>query len=317
MCLGSLFCICIFSYSSQHHLFKKLSLFHCNIFASLSEMSWPCFSSIQFSHSVMSDSLWPRGLQHATPPCPSAMPEVHPNSCPLCQWCHPTIYPLSSPSPPALNLSQHWVFSNESASGGQSIGVSALTSGPLQWTPMFRGSISCHSILFFFGPVSTILNCFRCSVAKSYLTLLPHGLQHTMLSCHSPSPEVSSNSCPLNWWCHPTTSSSVTHFSSQSQSFPAMVYFPMSQLFILGGQIIGALASASVLPINIQGWFPFRLTGLIFLHSKGLSRALSINFLIFSLLYLDGPTLTSIHDHWKNYSFDCTDLSWQSDAFAF
>ena len=85
---------------------------------------------LQFSRPVMSDSLWPYGLQHARPPCPSPTPGVYLNPCPLSQWCHPTISPLSSPSLPTFNLSQHqglfkWV---SSTSGGQSIGVSASTS---------------------------------------------------------------------------------------------------------------------------------------------------------------------------------------------
>ena len=83
------------------------------------------------------------------------------------------------------------------------------------------------------------------------------------LPCPSPSPGVSSNSCPLSQWCHPTISSSVALFSSCPQSFPASGSFPVSQLFTSGGQIIGA--SASVLPVNIQDWFPFGSTGLILL----------------------------------------------------
>ena len=80
------------------------------------------------------------------------------------------------------------------------------------------------------------------------------------VSCPSPSPRVCRSSCPLNWWCHPTISSSVTLFSSCLQSFPASGSSPMSQLLASGGQSIGALTS--VLPMNIQGWFPLRLTGL-------------------------------------------------------
>ena len=82
---------------------------------------------------------------------------------------------------------------------------------------------------------------------------------------------VYSNSCPLNQWCHPTISSSVVPFSLTS-IFPSIRVFPMSQLFASGGQRIGTSASASVLPMNIQGWFPLGLTCLISLQSKGLSR---------------------------------------------
>ena len=90
-----------------------------------------------------------------------------------------------------------------------------------------------------------------------------HGLQHTRLPCPSPSPRVWSDSCPLSWWCHPTISSSVIPFSSCLQSFPASGSFPVSQLFASGGQSTGVSASASVLPVNIQGWFPLGLTGSI------------------------------------------------------
>ena len=86
-----------------------------------------------------------------------------------------------------------------------------------------------------------------------------HGLQHTRFPCASPSPGACSNSCPLSQWCHSTIVSSVTLFSSCSQSFPASGSFPVNQLFTSSDQIIGASASASVLPMNIQGWFPLRL----------------------------------------------------------
>ena len=87
-----------------------------------------------------------------------------------------------------------------------------------------------------------------------------------------PTPGVYSNSCPLSQWCHPTISSSVVPFSSYLQSFPASGSFPVSQFFASGGQSTGVSASTSVLPMNIQSWFPLRLTGLISLQSKGLSR---------------------------------------------
>ena len=90
-----------------------------------------------------------------------------------------------------------------------------------------------------------------------------HGLKHTRLPCPSPSPGLCSNLCPLSRWCHSTISSSVTPFSSCLQSSPASGAFPMSQFFKSGGQSIGVSASASVLPINIQSWFPLGSTGLI------------------------------------------------------
>ena len=112
---------------------------------------------------------------------------------------------------------------------------------------------------------------FSCSVMSD--SVQPHGLQHTRLPCSSPSRGVRSNSCPLSWWCHPTISSSVVPFFSWLQSFPASGFFQMSQFFASGGQSIGA--SASVLPMNIQGWFPLGLTSWISLQSKGLSRVSS------------------------------------------
>ena len=104
-------------------------------------------------------------------------------------------------------------------------------------------------------------------------SLRPHGLQHARLPCPSPTPRAYSNSCPSSrQWCHPTISSSVIPFSTCLQSFLASGSFPVSQLFVSGGQRFGASALASVLPMNIQDWFPLGLTGLISLQSKGLSR---------------------------------------------
>ena len=103
-------------------------------------------------------------------------------------------------------------------------------------------------------------------------SLWPHGLQHTRLPCPSPTPEAYSNSCPSSQWCHPTISSSFVPFSSRLQSLPAPGSFQMSQFFTSGAQSTGVSASASVLPMNIQHWFPLGLTGWISLQSKGLSR---------------------------------------------
>ena len=125
--------------------------------------------------------------------------------------------------------------------------------------------------LFFCFNVITLL--FSCSAVLDSLGL--HGLQHARLPCPSPIPGACSNSCPLSWWCHPTISSSVVPFSFCLQSFPASGSFPMSQLFVLGGQSIEASALASVLPVNIQGWFPLGWTGLTSLLSRELSRVFS------------------------------------------
>ena len=114
-----------------------------------------------------------------------------------------------------------------------------------------------------------------CSVAQSSNSLWLLGLQHARLPCPSPFPGACSNSCPLSWGCHPTILSSVISFSSCLQSFSVSGSFPMSQLLASGGQSIGVSASASIFSVTIQGWFPLRLTGLISLWSKRLSRVFS------------------------------------------
>ena len=134
-----------------------------------------------------------------------------------------------------------------------------------------------------------------------------YGLQHAMLPCLPPSPGACSNSCPLSQWCHPTISSSVIPFSFCLQSFPASGSFQMSQHFTWGSQSFGPSASPSVLPMNTQDWFPLEWTGWISLHSKGLSRVFSnttVQKHQFFGIQLYSPTLTSIHDYWKNHSLD-------------
>ena len=116
-------------------------------------------------------------------------------------------------------------------------------------------------------------SCCCSSVIVLSDTLWPHRLQHARLPCPSLSPGAYSNSCPLSQWCHPTISSSVAPLSSCPQYFPASESVSMNQLFASGDQSIGA--SASVLPMHIQDWFPLGLTGLISLQSKGLSRVFS------------------------------------------
>ena len=151
-------------------------------------------------------------------------------------------------------------------------------------------------------------------------SLRPHGLQHIRLLCPSLSPGVCSNSCPSSWWCHPAISSSVVPFSCL-QSFPASGSSPVSQFFTSGGQSIGASCSASILLMNIQDWFPLWLTGLTpcsprdSQESSPTSQFKNINSSVLSFPYT--PTLTSIHDYWKNHSFDYMDLCHQSDIFAF
>ena len=141
-------------------------------------------------------------------------------------------------------------------------------------------------------------------------SLRAHEPQHARPPCPSPTPGVHPNPCPSSWWCHPTISSSVVLFSSCSQSFPTSGSFQMSQLFIWCGQSIGVSASKSVLSVNTQDWSPLEWTGWISLQSKGIyskessptPQFKSINSSVLSLLY--SPTLTSIHDHWKNHSLD-------------
>ena len=147
--------------------------------------------------------------------------------------------------------------------------------------------------------------CF--SVTKLCLTPIL-GLQHARLPCLLLSPRVCSNSCPLNQWCHPTISSSVAPFSSWPSSFLGSGSFPVSQLFTSGNQSVGASTTASILPMNLQGWFPLGLTGLISLQSKELSRVFSSTTIQKHRLFSAYPslyqTLTSIYDYWKNHSFD-------------
>ena len=151
--------------------------------------------------------------------------------------------------------------------------------------------------------------------------LQPHGLQHARFPCPSPTLGVYSNSCPSSRWCHPTISSSVISFSSHHQSFPASGSFPMSQFFVSGGQTIGASASASVLPMNIQDCFPLGLTGLIFLQFKGLSRVFSSTTVQKHLFFGAQPSLWS-NSHicsWlleKNITLTM-DLCWPCNDSAF
>ena len=149
-------------------------------------------------------------------------------------------------------------------------------------------------------------------------SLQPHGLQHTRFPCPSPTPRTCSNSCPLSQWYHPIIPSSVVPFSSCLQSFSASGSFSMSQFFTSGGQSTVVSVSASVLPMNIQDSFPLGLTDLISLQSKDsqesspTSQFKSISSLVLSFLY--SPNLTSIHDYWKNHSFDYMDLCQQSNV---
>ena len=163
----------------------------------------------------------------------------------------------------------------------------------------------CHLWLLFFFPVFSV-SSVQSSVSSH--SLWPHGLQHARPPSPLPTPGVYSNSCPLSRWCHPTISSSVIPFSSRLQSFPASRSFPMSQFFVSGSQSIG-VSSFSVSPSNeYSGLISFRMDCLDLLAVQGTLKESStpqfksINSLVLSFLY--SPTLTSIHDYWKNHSFD-------------
>ena len=150
-------------------------------------------------------------------------------------------------------------------------------------------------------------------------SLRSHELQHARPPCPSPTPRVYPNSCPPSLWCHLTVSSSVVPFSSCLRSFPTSGSFPISQFFTSGGQSIGVSASASVLPMNIQDWFPLGWTGWIFLQSKGLSRVFSSTTVWKHQFFGPQPSLWS-NSHictWKNHSFNYMDLCLQSGVSAF
>ena len=160
---------------------------------------------------------------------------------------------------------------------------------------------------------------FSCSVVSD--SWRPHEPRQARPPCPSPTPGVRSDSFPLSQWCHPTISSSAVPFFSCPQSFPASGTFQMSQLFASGGQSIGVSALTSVLPMNTQDWSPLEWTGWISLQSKSPQESSptpqfkSINSSV--LRFLHSPTLTSIHDSWKNCSFNYADLCRQSDVSAF
>ena len=139
-------------------------------------------------------------------------------------------------------------------------------------------------------------------------SLRPHGLQHSRPLCPSPTPGVYSNSCPLSQWCHPTISSSVIPFSSNLQSFP------VSQFFASGGQMYWSFSFSISPSSEHSALISFRMDWLDLLAVQG-TQFKSLNSSVLSFLYI--PTLTSIHDSWKTYTFYQTDLCWQSNVSAF
>ena len=219
---------------------------------------WIFLLSVQFSYTVLSNFLWLHGLKHVRLPCPSLTPRAYSNSCPLHQWCHPTI------SSSVVSFSSRLQSFPASSSSHQVAKVLEfqLQYQSFQW--IFRTN--------FLWSMSALSQLSRSVVSSS---LPSHGPQHARLPCPSLTPGICSNSYPLSQWCHPTISSSVVPFSSCLQSFSESGSFPMSRFFASGGQSTGVSASVSVLPMNIQGWFPPGLTGLISLLSKSLSRVFS------------------------------------------
>ena len=172
-----------------------------------------------------------------------------------------TLFALSFTCWWTFSLFLTWTLKNTAA---VSIGVQVYI-----WPPLL------NSLVVYLGvelPKHRIIQ-FSHSVMSD--SLWPHEVQHTRLPYPSRTPGAFSNLCPSSWWCHPTISSSVIPFCSCLQSFPASGSFPKSQFFTSGGQSIGVSASVSVLPMNIQGWFPLGLTGWISLQSKGFSRVFS------------------------------------------
>ena len=203
----------------------------------------------------MSDPLWPHGLQPTRLFCPWDSPRR------ILKW-------LPCPSAGALPDPGTELTSSALAGG-------FFTSEPPLWNPCLSNTEDKNYLrtMRIKRNRDWKLSQFSCSVVSN--SLRPHGLQHIRLPCPSPTARACWNSCPSSWWCHPTISSSVIPFSSCLESFSASGSFPMSPFFTLGSQSIGASASASVLPMNIQDWFPLGVTGLISLLSKGLSRVFS------------------------------------------
>ena len=231
--------------------------------------------SVQFSRSVMYDSLWPHGPQGSLSitnsqsllklmSIESVMPSNH------LILCRP-LFLLSQSFPASGSFPMSRFF----ASGHQSIAALASASVlpmniqdsfSLRWTAW---------ISLLFKRLSRVFSNQFSSVIRSCPTLYdPMSCSTPGLPVPTPTPRAYPNSCPLNRWCHPTISSSVIPFSSCPQSFPASGSFQMSQLFTSGGQSIGVSALTSDLPMNTQDW-SLGWTGWISLQSKGLSRVFS------------------------------------------
>ena len=235
--------------------------------------------------------------------------------------CHrflllPSIFPsirvFSNESALHIMWPKYWSFSISTSSE-----YSGLIFFRIDWFDLLAVQGTLKSLLQHHSSKASILQCsafftvqlqfISCSVESDSLWQ-PHGLQHARPPCPSPTPRACSNSCPLSWWCHPTSSPSVVP-SSCLQSFPASGSFLTSQFFASDGQSTGASASASVLPMNIQDWFPLGWTDLISLQSKGLSKVFSSTTIQNHHFFSAQPSLWSNHS-WllEKHRFDYTDL---------
>ena len=165
--------------------------------------------------------------------------------------------------------------------------------------PKDQTHVSCSAGRFFIiWATREVSNHYSVQFSRSVVSdsLWPHESQHVRPSCPSPTPGVHSDSRPSSQWCHSAISSSVVPFSSCPQSLPPSCSFPMGQLFTWGGQSTGVSALASFPPKKSQGWSPSDWLDLLAVQSKSINSSV--------LSFLHSPTLTSIHDHWKNHSLD-------------
>ena len=199
---------------------------------------------------------------------------------------------------------------------GNACALQQTPSQPKQTVHFYHHESSSFLFAHFYSPLT--FSSIQLSHSVISDSLQPHGLQHTRPPCPSPTLRVYPNSCPLSQWCHPTTSSSDVLFSSHLQSFPASGSFPVSRFFASGGQSIGVSASASVLPMNIQDWFPLGWTGWISLQSKDSQESSptpqfksinssALNFLYsptrFSIKHHSNPNLCPKHWCWRSWSW--------------
>ena len=252
-------------------------------------LSWALL--LLFSHSVLSDSLQPHGLQNARLACPSPSPGVCSNSRPLSRWCQPinslsvTLFSSCSQPFPASgtfpmqksDLKLHHFCRHVLNATSKWLCFQVSESWFRKKTLMFSWL---STMLYFQEKVifSYFVSQGTCSVQFSHSvmsdSLWPHGLQHTRPPCLSPTPRVYLNSCLLSWWCHSTISSSVIPLSSRHQSFPASGSSQMSQFFSWGGQSLGVSASTFSPSNEYSGLISFRMDWLDLLAVQGTLESL-------------------------------------------